>query len=170
MAEAQGEARGAAGRDRPSPDAGRCRRGDLRRRRHPDGSFTGAGSIELGLHRDLVERLEARLAELPARRRGTVAWYPAEVSVVASLHGLPDRPVRDAILRHVLETDVTAEWASAASVPIRETSACSPPACVESEPELARLEAARRSPRAHSSVVCVAGSSVLLGESRSPAL
>jgi bifunctional non-homologous end joining protein LigD len=78
-------------------------------RRHPDGSFTGAGSIELGLHRDLVERLEARLAELPARRRGTVAWYPAEVSVVASLHGLPDRPVRDAILRHVLETDVTAE-------------------------------------------------------------
>ena len=78
-------------------------------RRHSDGSFTGAGSIELGLHRELVERLEARLAELPARRRGTVAWYPAEVSVVASLHGLPDRPVRDAILRHVLETDVTAE-------------------------------------------------------------
>jgi bifunctional non-homologous end joining protein LigD len=76
---------------------------------HSNGSFTGAGSIELGLHRELVERLEARLAELPARRRGTVAWYPAEVSVVASLHGLPDRPVRDAILRHVLETDVTAE-------------------------------------------------------------
>jgi bifunctional non-homologous end joining protein LigD len=39
-------------------------------RRQSDGSFTGAGSIELGLHRDLVERLEARLAELPARRRG----------------------------------------------------------------------------------------------------
>ena len=78
-------------------------------RRHPDGSFTGAGSIELGLHRELVERLEARLAELPARRRGTVAWYPAEVSVVASLHGLPDRPVRDAILRHVLETHLTTE-------------------------------------------------------------
>lgn len=78
-------------------------------RRHPDGSFTGAGSIELGLHRDLVERLEGRLAELPARRRGTVAWYPAEVSVVASLHGLPDRPVRDAILRQVLETHLTTE-------------------------------------------------------------
>ena len=78
-------------------------------RRHPDGSFTGAGSIELGLHRELVERLEARLAELPARRRGTVAWYPAEVSVVASLHGLPDRPVRDAILRQVLETHLTTE-------------------------------------------------------------
>ena len=78
-------------------------------RRHSDGSFTGAGSIELGLHRDLVARVEARLAELPARRRGTVAWYPAEVSVVASLHGLPDRPVRDAILRQVLETHLTAE-------------------------------------------------------------
>ena len=78
-------------------------------RHHPNGSFTGAGSIELGLHRELVERLEARLDELPARRRGTVAWYPAEVPVVASLHGLPDRPVRDAILRHVLETHLTAE-------------------------------------------------------------
>jgi hypothetical protein len=56
-----------------------------------------------GLHRELVERLEARLAELPARRRGSVAWYPAEVSVVASLHGLADGPVRDAVLRDVLD-------------------------------------------------------------------
>jgi hypothetical protein len=86
---------------------GRPRRG--LRRPGPDGSFTGAGSIELGLQRELVERLEARLAELPARRRGTVAWYPADVSVVASLHGLPDRPVRDAILRQVLETHLTTE-------------------------------------------------------------
>ena len=78
-------------------------------RRRPDGSFTGAGSIELGLHRELVERLEARLAELPVRRRGAVAWYPTEVSVVASLHGPPDRAVRDAILRRVLETHLTAE-------------------------------------------------------------
>jgi bifunctional non-homologous end joining protein LigD len=67
-----------------------------------DGTFTGAGAIELGLHRELVERLEIRLAELPARRRGGVAWYPAEVSVVASLHGLPDGPVRDAVIREVL--------------------------------------------------------------------
>jgi hypothetical protein len=72
-------------------------------RRRPDGSFTGAGSIELGLHRKLVERLEARLAELPARRRGATAWYPAEVSVIASLHGLPDRPVGDALLLQVLD-------------------------------------------------------------------
>ena len=110
MDQAQGPARGAASRDRASPDTVRCRRGDLRRtpplRRLV---HRGAGSIELGLHRDLVERLEARLAELPARRRGTVAWYPAEVSVVASLHGLPGRPVRDAILRQVLETHLTTE-------------------------------------------------------------
>lgn len=72
-------------------------------RHQTDGSFTGAGAIELGLHRELVERLEVRLAELPACRRGVVAWYPAEVSVVASLHGLPDGPVRDAILREVLD-------------------------------------------------------------------
>src|SRR5262249_45007131 len=43
-------------------------------RSQPDGSFTGAGAVELGLHRDLVERLERRLADLPARRRGAVAW------------------------------------------------------------------------------------------------
>ena len=34
-------------------------------RRQTDGSFTGAGSIELGLRRELVELLEQRLAELP---------------------------------------------------------------------------------------------------------
>ena len=72
-------------------------------RRYPDGSFTGAGSIGLGLHRELVERLEARLAELPVRRRGAAAWYPAEVSVLASLHGLSGGPVRDAVLREVLD-------------------------------------------------------------------
>jgi bifunctional non-homologous end joining protein LigD len=72
-------------------------------RHQTDGSFTGAGAVELGLHRELVERLEIRLAELPARRRGAVAWYPAEVSVVASVHGLQDGPVRDAILRQVVD-------------------------------------------------------------------
>ena len=71
-------------------------------RHQPDGSFTGAGAVELGLHRELVERLELRLAELPARRRGPVAWYPAEVSVIASFHGSPGGPVRDAILRDVV--------------------------------------------------------------------
>jgi bifunctional non-homologous end joining protein LigD len=70
-------------------------------RRRSDGSFTGAGAIEMGLHRELVDVIERRLAELPLHRRGAVAWYPAEVSVVASLHGLPDGPVRDAVLREV---------------------------------------------------------------------
>ncbi len=72
-------------------------------RPQPDGSFTGAGAVELGLHRELVERLERRLAELPPRRRGSVSWCPAEVSVLASVHGLSDGPVRDAILRDVVD-------------------------------------------------------------------
>lgn len=72
-------------------------------RRHSDGSFTSAGAVELGLHRALVERLGQRLAELPVRRRGTVSWYPAEVSVVASVHGLRDGPVRDAVLHEVVD-------------------------------------------------------------------
>ena len=85
----------------------RCRQGRidaiLVARRHPDGSLTGAGAIELGLHRELLDLLESRLAKLPRRRRGAVAWYPAEVSVIASLHGSRDRPVRDAVLRKVLD-------------------------------------------------------------------
>lgn len=69
-----------------------------------DGSFAGAGSIELGLRSELVDILEQRLAELAPRRRGAVTWYPAEVSVTASFHGPPDRPVRDAILVEVLRS------------------------------------------------------------------
>jgi hypothetical protein len=61
-----------------------------------------AGAIELGLSADLVQELEERLVELPARRRGAVAWYPAEVSVIASVHGLADGPVRDGVLRSVI--------------------------------------------------------------------
>ena len=72
-------------------------------RHQSDGSFTGAGAVELGLQRQLVDRLEHRLAGLPARQRGAVAWYPAEVSVLASLHGPADGPVRDAVLRAVLD-------------------------------------------------------------------
>jgi bifunctional non-homologous end joining protein LigD len=74
-------------------------------RPRPDGAFTRAGAVELGLHRELVEKLERQLAELPAHRRGAVARYPADVSVIASLHGSPDGPVRDAILRDVVATD-----------------------------------------------------------------
>jgi bifunctional non-homologous end joining protein LigD len=70
-------------------------------RRLADGSIRSAGAIELGLHREIVEELEQRLAELPVRHRGAAAWFPAEVSVIALAHGLPDGPVRDAILRRV---------------------------------------------------------------------
>lgn len=71
-------------------------------RHQPDGSLAGAGSIELGLTAPLVASLEQRLAELPPRRHGALAWYPAEVTVIASVHGLSDGPVRDAILRQVV--------------------------------------------------------------------
>jgi hypothetical protein len=71
-------------------------------RRLPDGSFAGAGSIELGLRADVVHELEPRLGALPARRRGAIAWYPADVSVIASVHGFPDGPVRDAVLREIV--------------------------------------------------------------------
>ena len=70
----------------------------------PDGSLVGSGSVELGLGRELIDQLEERRAELPRRRRGSASWYPAEVSVIASVHGLPDGTVRDAILRQVLWT------------------------------------------------------------------
>jgi bifunctional non-homologous end joining protein LigD len=69
----------------------------------PDGSLSSAGSIELGLRRNLVEELEQRLLALPTRRRGSVAWYPAVPTVVASLHGLPDGPVRDAVLHEIVK-------------------------------------------------------------------
>ena len=49
-----------------------------------------------------MQELDRGLANLPARHRGAVAWYPLEVSVVASVHGLPDSPVRDAVLREIL--------------------------------------------------------------------
>jgi ATP-dependent DNA ligase len=71
-------------------------------RRQPDGSLTSAGAIELGLQRELVERLEL-LRRAAARRRGAVAWYPAEVTVVASLYEPPEGPVRDAVLREMLD-------------------------------------------------------------------
>jgi hypothetical protein len=71
-------------------------------RRRADGSFAAAGSIELGLRPDLIDVLEQRLAELPPRRRGRVTWYPAEVSVLASVHGPHNRPVRDALLREIV--------------------------------------------------------------------
>jgi hypothetical protein len=66
-----------------------------------DGTMRSAGTIELGLRGETVRQLEQRLAGLPGRQRGAVAWYPPEVSVIASVHGFPDGLVRDAILRGV---------------------------------------------------------------------
>ena len=67
-----------------------------------DDSLIRAGSIELGLRPDLMQELDRRLAELPARRRGAIAWYPPVVSVIASVHGLSDGVVRDAVLRELV--------------------------------------------------------------------
>ncbi len=67
-----------------------------------DETLVRAGSIELGLRPDLMQELDRRLAELPARHRGSVSWYPPEVSVVASVHGLADGAVRDAVLREIV--------------------------------------------------------------------
>ena len=86
-------------RTRPMADSTRCS--------SPAGSRTARSPApdrsSSGFAPSSSSALERRLAELPARRRGAVAWYPAEVSVVASLHGLPDGPVRDAVLREVLD-------------------------------------------------------------------
>jgi bifunctional non-homologous end joining protein LigD len=58
--------------------------------RQPDWTIKSAGPIELRLRHEILQELGQQLAELPSRQRGAVAWYPAEVSVVASVHGLPD--------------------------------------------------------------------------------
>jgi hypothetical protein len=70
-------------------------------RRRPDGAIRSAGAIELGLRREIVQELEQRLSTLPSHQRGAITWYPAEVSVIASVHGLPDGLVRDGLLRGV---------------------------------------------------------------------
>ena len=85
-----------------------------------DGSVIRAGSIELGLRPELMQALEQRLAELPARHRGAVDWYPPEVSVVASVHGLPDGAVRDAVLREIAPlTDRTTSQHDLRPIPAR---------------------------------------------------
>jgi hypothetical protein len=59
----------------------------------------------MGLTSKLVASLEQQLSGGGGRRSGAITWYPAEVCVLASLHGLPHGPVRDAILRQVLTPD-----------------------------------------------------------------
>ena len=71
-------------------------------RRLPDGSMRPAGAIELGLRADVIARLEDSLMAVPNRPRRGITWLPDGVSVLASCHGLPDGPVRDAVLRDVV--------------------------------------------------------------------
>jgi len=58
--------------------------------------------MELGLRGELVETLGRQIAGLAGRCRGAATWYPSAVSIVVSCHGLPDGPVRDAVLRAVI--------------------------------------------------------------------
>jgi bifunctional non-homologous end joining protein LigD len=51
-------------------------------RRHSDGSFAGAGAIELGLHRELIDLIERRLAELPPHRCSIRASISADGGTV----------------------------------------------------------------------------------------
>jgi hypothetical protein len=92
--------------DWPSPGSAACPTAEPRRCSSPAGCLTTRRKAP-GRSNSGSEARSSRSSNSgspsPARRRGAVAWYPAEVSIIASLHGLPDGPVRDAILRGVVE-------------------------------------------------------------------
>ena len=70
--------------------------------RELDGDVRPAGSASLGLDADSREHLLAALAErelTPRRRRRGTRWALPEIEVFADVHGRPDGPVRDAVLR-----------------------------------------------------------------------
>jgi ATP dependent DNA ligase domain len=72
--------------------------------RQLDGYLRPAGSASLGLSADSRAELLATLAErelTPGRRRRGTRWARPEIEVVADVHGRPDGPVRDAVLREV---------------------------------------------------------------------
>lgn len=63
-----------------------------------------AGSASLGLDYERREQLLSALVErelTPTRRRRGVRWALPEIEVLADLHGRPDGPVRDAVLREI---------------------------------------------------------------------
>lgn len=74
-------------------------------RRDEDGTLSPAGSASLGLDRErraaLIEVLAANEVRRRGRRRGAVRWVAPVVEVSADVHGAPDGPVRDAVLREV---------------------------------------------------------------------
>jgi bifunctional non-homologous end joining protein LigD len=63
-----------------------------------------AGSASLGLDRERREQLLSALAERQLagrRRRRGVRWARPEIEVFVDVHGRPDGPVRDAVLREI---------------------------------------------------------------------
>ncbi len=69
-----------------------------------DGDVRPAGSASLGLDAGSRERLLTALAErelTPGRRPRGTRWALPEIEVFADVHGRPDGPVRDAVLREV---------------------------------------------------------------------
>jgi bifunctional non-homologous end joining protein LigD len=70
----------------------------------PDGTCRPAGSVQLGLAGDaraaLRDELRARELRAPARRR--FRQVAAGIGVEVDLHGAPDRPLRDPVIRAVL--------------------------------------------------------------------
>jgi bifunctional non-homologous end joining protein LigD len=72
--------------------------------RQLDGELRPAGTASFGLDADSRETLLAALAErelTPRRRRRGARWTRPEIEVFADVHGRPDGPVRDAVLREV---------------------------------------------------------------------
>ena len=73
-------------------------------RRAADGWLRPAGSASLGLDADRRALLLSALTErelLSRRRRGVTRWAASEIEVLADVHGPPEGPVRDAVLRDV---------------------------------------------------------------------
>jgi bifunctional non-homologous end joining protein LigD len=72
--------------------------------RRVGGGLRPAGNASLGLDRDRREQLLSALAErelTPVRHRRRVHWALPEIEVLADVHGRPDGPVRDAVLREI---------------------------------------------------------------------
>ena len=72
-------------------------------RRAADGSLRPAGSASLGLDADRRALLLSALTEreLPSRRRRAARWAVPEIELLADVHGPPEGPVRDALIRDV---------------------------------------------------------------------
>lgn len=111
--------------------------------RQLDGKLRPAGTASLGLDADSREQLLAALVERELtrgrRRRGARRVLP-EIEVFADVHGRPDGPVRDAVLRefrvrgpseaHAAVPRIIAPAANRSSTPAGTMSVIDPPTCV----------------------------------------